>query len=96
MDWPLVKITWIDSCEPYQGWRHIASLEPPTSIECVSVGFLVDDGERTKTIAPHITHPADENTQGCGIIVIPTKAVLTVERLAVTADEVGPCSLAAA
>jgi hypothetical protein len=50
----------------------------------VSVGLLVDDGERTKTIAPHITHPADENTQGRGIVVIPTRAVLTVERLAVT------------
>jgi len=84
MDWPLVKIMWIDSCEPYQGWRHIASLEPPAPTECISVGFLADDGERTKTVAPHITHPADENAQGCGIIVIPTRAVVTMERLAVT------------
>lgn len=83
MNWPLVKVTWIDSCEPYTGWQHIASLKPPDSIECISVGFLVDDGERTKTIAPHITHPADEHAQGCGIIVIPTKAVLLLERLTV-------------
>jgi hypothetical protein len=87
MDWPLVKITWIDSCEPYTGWQHIASLKPPDSIQCISVGYLVDDGERTKTIAPHITHPVDEHTQGCGIIVIPTKAVLLLERLAVTSVE---------
>lgn len=85
MDWPLVKVTWIDSCEPYTGWQHIASLKPPESVECVSVGFLVNDGEQTKTIAPHITHPADENTQGCGIIVIPSKAVLSLERLTVAA-----------
>jgi hypothetical protein len=79
--WPLVKITWIDSCEPYSGWQRISDLKPPASLECVSVGYLVDDGKRAKTVAPHVTHPADENAQGCGIMVIPTASILTVERL---------------
>jgi hypothetical protein len=84
MNWPLVKITWVDSCEPYTGWQHIASLKPPDSIECVSVGFLVNDGEQTKTIVPHTTCPQDEHTQGCGIIVIPTTAVISIKRLTIS------------
>lgn len=81
MTWPLVKITWIDSCEPYTGWQRIRSLTPPDSLECVSVGYLVDNGDKTKTIAPHITNPPDENAQGCGIMVIPTASIIHVEEL---------------
>ena len=84
MDWPLVKITWIDSCEPYVGWQHIQALKQPDSMECISVGFLVDDGERAKTIAPHVTAPITESAQGCGIMVIPTASIVRIDRLSVS------------
>jgi hypothetical protein len=80
---PLVKVTWIESAEPYSGWERITTLEAPASLECVSVGFLVSDGKQSKTVAPHVTSPMDERTQGCGIIVIPTQAVVSIEKLAV-------------
>jgi hypothetical protein len=60
---------------------RLDSLAPPASLECVSVGFIIEDGDRAKTIVPHVTFPVTENAQGCGIMMIPSASILSIERL---------------
>jgi hypothetical protein len=55
------------------------------SMECVSVGYLMAEDERSKTIVPHIAYPTEkENRQGSGIMVIPAGAIVSVERLSIS------------
>lgn len=52
------------------------------SLECESVGYLYAEDDRSKTVVPHFAFPDDDvNRQGGGIMVIPTGAVLSIERL---------------
>jgi hypothetical protein len=48
----LVLIEWLDSHAVY-GWHTEEPSEEP--LRCRSVGWLIYDGERAKTIAAHIT-----------------------------------------
>jgi hypothetical protein len=50
---PLVLIEWLDSGQPIPGWQWLNTLEPRRAHRCVSVGFLVQDDEHTKVIAPN-------------------------------------------
>jgi hypothetical protein len=80
--WPLVRVRWVDSTSPRMGWIKISAWESVGSLECVSVGYLIAEDERCKTIAPHLAYPDDsEQCQGNGIIVIPTGAIVSVEPL---------------
>lgn len=64
------------------GWVKISAWEGVGSLECVSVGYLIADDQKSKTIAPHLAYPDDdEQCQGNGIIVIPTGAIVSLERL---------------
>lgn len=69
MRWPLVRVHWVDSTSPRMGWTNIATWEGVGSLECVSVGYLIAEDEKTKTIAPHLAYPDDdEQCQGNGIM----------------------------
>ena len=95
LKWPIVVIRWIDSASPQTGWVRLQDWEGVGSLECISVGYLIKDGDGTKTIAPHIAYPDDPaQCQGNGIIIIPDQAVLSVDRL--TSFSVTPSLCAAA
>jgi hypothetical protein len=80
--WPLVRVRWVDSSSPRAGWLRLAEWAGLGSLECVSVGYVIDEDETQKTIAPHIAYPDDEERcQGNGIIVIPVRAIVSVETL---------------
>ena|SRR5580700_9866344 len=71
--WPLVRITWIDSVGPSSSWRIVSQWARPTTLECVSVGYLIADDDLAKTIAPHLGHSEDAaDCQVSGIMVIPS------------------------
>lgn len=77
----LFLIRWLDSCD-IQGWKRISDWRNVGTLECVSVGFLIAEDETTKTIAPHLAFPNDQdNTQGAGIMVIPARSIISMERL---------------
>jgi hypothetical protein len=80
---PLVLIEWVDSGQPIPGWQWLDALGARQPHRCVSVGFLVQDDEITKVIAPNLA--ASEGTgqwdQASGIITIPTVSVQKLERL---------------
>ena len=64
------------------GWVKISAWEGVGSLECVSVGYLIAEDQRSRTIAPHLVYPDDgEQCQGNGVIVIPLGAIVSMERL---------------
>ena len=88
---PLVIIRWQDSRQACGQWRFLKSLPDQRAVEVASVGWLLKDTDEVKVLCQNIgdlAHP--ENAQASGIMTIPTRCVLSVERL----TEVGPISFA--
>lgn len=78
---PLVLIEWTDSTQPASKWVHLSDFEKRPAIQCVSVGWLLDDGE-TKVLAPNMGDMDNEdNIQVSGVIHIPSCAVTKIEPL---------------
>jgi len=79
----LVLIEWLDSGQPIPGWQWLASLERRQPHRCVSVGFLVQDDEQTKVLAPSLGASGGDGEwdQASGLITIPAPAVTKLERL---------------
>ena len=50
----LVLVEWVDSGQPVPGWQWLDGLETRKALRCVSVGFLVQDDEATKVLAPNL------------------------------------------
>ncbi len=79
----LVRIEWVDSGQPIPGWQWLSELDRRRPHKCVSVGFLVQDDEQTKVLAPNLgaSNGDDEWDQASGLFTIPTAAVIKIERL---------------
>lgn len=80
---PLVMVEWVDSGQPIPTWQWLSEIEPRRAHRCVSVGFLLQDNEHTKVIAPNLGASGgdDEWDQASGLTTIPTAAVTKIERL---------------
>ncbi len=80
---PLVSIEWVDSGQPIPGWQWLEAMERRRPHKCVSVGFLIQDDEETKVLAPNLGSSAGggEWDQASGLITIPTAAVTRLEPL---------------
>jgi hypothetical protein len=66
-----VFIKWLDSKNGPEGWEYLEDLESLKPVICHSVGFLIDEGENFKTIAP--TYGGG---QVLGRITIPSCAII--------------------
>ena len=73
---PLVLIEWHDSHAVY-GWHTGDPSEEP--LLCRSVGWLMHDGEKAKTIAAHMTN--EETPQRSGEMTTPSATIIRVEVL---------------
>lgn len=75
---PIVRVTWVDSCT-VDKWTplHDSDFEP---IRCESVGFLVKDSEGFVAIAASIANGV-EGGQACQVMCIPKAAVVRSEVL---------------
>ena len=71
----LVLIKWVDSME-YTGWQSLADCSKDKVTICKSVGWLLSDGEEVKTLVPHWL---EGEGQGCGVLEIPTTAILSIQ-----------------
>ena len=79
---PLVIIRWLDSRQPCGQWRYLSSLPDAKPVEVATVGWLVKDTVDVKVVCQNIGdlgHP--DKAQASGIMTIPTRCVLSVERL---------------
>lgn len=79
---PLVIIRWQDSRQPCGHWRFLSALPETSPVEVATVGWLLKDNDDIKVVCQNIgdlAHP--EKAQASGIMTIPTRCVLSIERL---------------
>ncbi len=50
----LILIEWLDSKAGPEGWEYLEDIEKIKPISCKSVGFVIDEENTYKTIAPTI------------------------------------------
>jgi len=72
----LVLIEWLDSKAGPEGWEYLDNLEKIEPTSCKSVGFLVDDNDNHKTIAPTLG-----GGQILGRITIPSCSIVNFQIL---------------
>lgn len=74
----LVMVEWEDS-HGGQGWEDLSGDLQDRALVCRSVGWLMLEGAVATVLVPHVNQ---EETgvplQGCGVMTIPTRAVLRV------------------
>lgn len=84
---PLVLVEWEDSTQPMSGWHWLAGLGDLGVVKCRSVGWLVQDGEMVKVLAPNLgTYEGDSDCQASGVIRIPARAVVRIANLSEAAQ----------
>jgi hypothetical protein len=91
-DCPLVIIRWQDSRQPCGHWRYLSALPDAKPVEVATVGWLLKDTAEVKVVCQNVgdlEHP--DKAQASGIMTIPTRCVLSIERLT---EEDGPISSA--
>ena len=80
-DCPLVLIEWQDSAQPTSSWRFLQSFQPEPAVRCVSVGWLIHDGE-VKALAQNFGNLDDESSaQVSGVIHIPARCITQITML---------------
>jgi hypothetical protein len=89
---PLVLIEWVDSGQPMSAWQWLNQLRQHLPHRCVSVGFLVQDDDQAKVLAPNLgaSDGSGAFDQASGLTTIPTAAVQRMLRL--SASGALPCS----
>jgi hypothetical protein len=81
-DCPLVIIRWLDSRQPCGQWRYLSALPDARPVEVATVGWLVKDTADVKVVCQNVgdlEYP--DKAQASGIMTIPTRCVLSIERL---------------
>lgn len=84
--YPLVLVEWEDSQTPLPAWQWVDEYSLPDIVRCRSVGFLIAKTKSALALAPNLGDLEQERDQACGIICIPTSAVITISRLTPAAE----------
>ena len=72
----LVLIEWEDSAQPKPNWVFLSEFEAPEIVKCMSVGWMIFDGQDVKALAPNIGKYDDlDSAQGSGVICIPSRSI---------------------
>ena len=75
-------IEWVDSAQPQSCWKFLEDVGTPSSIRCVSVGWLVSDDKENKSVAPNMGGVNDpDSMQVSGVITIPVRSIVKITRL---------------
>jgi hypothetical protein len=79
---PLVIIRWLDSRQPCGQWRYLSSLPDARPVEVATVGWLVKHTPDAMVVCQNVGDLGNpERAQASGIMAIPTRCVLSVEKL---------------
>lgn len=82
MNCPLVIVRWEDSAQPVARWQHLAEMDMPEVVECATVGWLIRDDDKVKVVAQSMGGiNTDDNIQTSGVMAIPARCVISIERL---------------
>lgn len=91
-DCPLVMVEWQDSAQPISSWIYLSDVPEPRIVECVSVGWLIQDGDVVKALAPNVGNLGDPDAaQASGVIRIPTRCITRLVRLREAVDATASC-----
>lgn len=77
----LAIVEWLDSARPTSECQYLSEYKPIHPISCISVGFLIHDGDVVKTLSPNMSSIENNNIQVSGIIHIPTRSILKITNL---------------
>ena len=84
---PLTLIEWRDSAQPTPQWQYLSDYAPSSAITCVSVGYLVHDGDDVKALAQSLgCGDSEGSVQASGILHIPACSITRQVQLAELAD----------
>jgi transcription antitermination factor NusA-like protein len=72
----LVVIEWLDSKGIHDAWEYISKIKPLKPVKCISVGFLIDDNKKYKTLVQSIG-----NGQVLGRMTIPVCSIDRIEEI---------------
>ena len=78
---PLVFVRWEDSAQPIPHWSFLKEIEEDeySAVACISVGWLVHNGDDVKVLAPNMGHLNDaESMQASGLIRIPARCIVSM------------------
>lgn len=86
-DCPLVLIRWHDSRQPCGQWRFISALPETKPVEVATVGWLLRSDDEVKVVCQSVGDLHNPtNAQASGIMTIPARCILSMERLTEEAD----------
>lgn len=71
----IAEVHWVDSLSG-TGWTLTEDYKCDNAVDCFTIGILIDDGEKSVTLAQNIGF---EPEQFCNTITIPRCAVKSIE-----------------
>lgn len=78
----MVLIEWEDSSQAAPQWQWLSNAEAPPILTCKSLGFLIRDNKKEKALAISVASaPGGDAEQASGIISIPTRSVVSIEKI---------------
>ena len=84
--WPLVRVSWVDSYGPH-GWILLRHVLEPSSMDVVSVGWVVQDQADRLTLVAHIQDPSHDSPNVDGCLTIPKVAIKSIVVLREKSDD---------
>lgn len=76
---PLVLVEWQDSVQP--SWSYLQDYDAAVAVQCVSVGWLIHDGE-VKALAQNFGNlQIENNAQVSGVIHFPARCITRLTQL---------------
>lgn len=73
-------IEWEDSAQPISKWEYLSGIETYSVIRCASVGWMIQNTESIKVLAPNMGGD-ERNVQVSGMIRIPARCVIKVTKI---------------
>ena len=71
----MVIVEWEDSTQPIASWEWIDNYTSPTTMRCLSVGYVIGETKDALALAPNLGDFEYDRVQAGGIIRIPRSAV---------------------
>lgn len=89
MDMKIVIVEWIDSAGCGRGWTNFQDKPTPEPAKMRSVGWLYHNGDDCIEIIPHYGEESKcAYEQGCGAMIIPKIAVVSITELIPTGTDI--------
>lgn len=73
--YPLMKVEWVDSCQPLPSWRHEGDYPTVEVCPCCTVGWLVGETKDALMLAQNVGCLGDEDVQASGFMRIVKRCV---------------------